>query len=117
MTAKVRDGAPRPVKVGAAREAARRVVPHAKREHLLFHADVLELVAALPARLRFDLVYLDPPYGGGGVMTAREVAGQRRGRRGAGGGRVAYDDATGGVDALLAMLVPRLAALRERMAP
>jgi site-specific DNA-methyltransferase (adenine-specific) len=114
---KAGDVAPRGVAVGAARDAVRREPSRSRAAHLLAHADVLELLASLPPRLRFDLVYLDPPYGGGGVMTAREVAGQRRGRRAAGGGRVAYDDATGGVVALLAMLVPRLAALRERMAP
>jgi site-specific DNA-methyltransferase (adenine-specific) len=106
-----------PAGAGAARAPGRRRQAPADATHLLAHADVLDLLAALPPRLRFDLIYLDPPYGGGGVMNARDAIGQGRGRRAAGGGRAAYDDATGGVEALLAMLVPRLAALRERMSP
>jgi site-specific DNA-methyltransferase (adenine-specific) len=86
--------------------------------HLLGHGDAAEVCARLPRGLQFDLVYLDPPFGGGGEMTARTEPGQARGRhRGNGGGLAAYVDGRGGVDALVQMLAPRLAAVRERMAP
>jgi site-specific DNA-methyltransferase (adenine-specific) len=83
---------------------------------LLAHLDALSLCERLPPALRFDLVYLDPPYGVGTTMTARLGRGQTRGRQGALSGPSAYDDRDDG-EALIAMLAPRLAALRERMAP
>jgi site-specific DNA-methyltransferase (adenine-specific) len=65
--------------------------------------------------VRFDLVYLDPPFAvGGGAMVTRDEPGQGRGRKSAGSGREAYRDATD-VDSLIAYLEPRLGALRERM--
>ena len=82
----------------------------------LAHADALDLCARLPPELRFDLVYLDPPYSVGTVMSARLEPGQARGRRRAASGPDAYDDRDE-PDALVAMLTPRLAAVRERMAP
>ena len=81
---------------------------------LLAHADALDLCRALPATLRLDLVYLDPPYGVGAAMTARTAPGESRGRRKPESGPVAYDDGAS-IEALIAMLAPRLAALRERM--
>jgi site-specific DNA-methyltransferase (adenine-specific) len=66
--------------------------------------------------VRFDLVYLDPPYGVGATMTARVEAGQARGRRKAGSGPSAYEDRDD-PDALAALLTPRLGAIRDRMAP
>jgi site-specific DNA-methyltransferase (adenine-specific) len=80
---------------------------------LLAHADALDACARLPDGVRFDLVYLDPPYGLGTTMAARAEAGQGRGRRRAASGPAAYEDP--GVEALVAMLEPRLAAIRERM--
>jgi site-specific DNA-methyltransferase (adenine-specific) len=83
---------------------------------ILAHADALDLCNALPDEVRFDLVYLDPPYGVGTVMAARLGNGQMRGRRRAESGPDAYDDRDD-ADALCAMLAPRLAAIRDRMAP
>ncbi|APR84918.1 Site-specific DNA-methyltransferase adenine-specific [Minicystis rosea] len=82
---------------------------------ILAHADALDVCRLLPAEVRFDLVYLDPPYSVGTVMAARVEAGQTRGRRRAESGPVAYDDRDD-PDELVSMLVPRLAAVRERMA-
>jgi site-specific DNA-methyltransferase (adenine-specific) len=81
----------------------------------LVHADALDACQRLPPELRFDLVYLDPPYGVGTVMAARVEAGQGRGRKRAASGPEAYDDRDD-PEALVAMLAPRLAAIRERMA-
>jgi site-specific DNA-methyltransferase (adenine-specific) len=77
--------------------------------------DALDVCAALPDEVRFDLVYLDPPYGVGATMAARAEAGQVRGPRRAASGPEAYDDLDD-PDTLVAMLAPRLAAVRERMA-
>jgi site-specific DNA-methyltransferase (adenine-specific) len=82
----------------------------------LAHADALDACRALPEAVRFDLVYLDPPYGVGATMTARLETGQARGRRRPESGPDAYDDRDD-ADALVAMLAPRLAAIRDRMAP
>jgi len=80
----------------------------------LAHGDALAVCARLPEHLRFDLVYLDPPYGVGTTMTARLDRGQSRGRKKAESGPEAYDDKydTG---ALVEMLMPRLGAIRDRM--
>jgi len=78
-------------------------------------ADALETCALLPAEVRFDLVYLDPPYGVGATMTARLEAGQSRGAQKRESGPEAYEDRDD-PDALAAMLSPRLGAIRERMA-
>jgi site-specific DNA-methyltransferase (adenine-specific) len=83
----------------------------ADRAAPILHGDCLGLVPRLVegGRDRFDLVYLDPPFGTGSSHGAR----LRRGARA--GGTTAYRDAWGGVDGLLAMLEPRLAALRDAM--
>lgn len=83
---------------------------------VLVHADALQACALLPAEIRFDLVYLDPPYGVGATMSARLARGQARGRRRPESGPEAYDDLYD-PDALAAMLSPRLAAIRDRMSP
>lgn len=72
--------------------------------------------ATLPAATRLHLVYLDPPYGVGSIMSTRDGAGQARGKKRRGSGRDAYHDA-GDVDALVAMLERSLNALAPRMAP
>ncbi len=77
-------------------------------------ADALEACTRLPAEVRFDLVYLDPPFGVGATMAARLEPGQARGARRAASGPDAYEDRDD-PDALAAMLSPRLAAIRERM--
>jgi site-specific DNA-methyltransferase (adenine-specific) len=83
--------------------------------NLLTLADAQELCARLPADVRFDLVYLDPPYGVGTTMAARLAPGQARGRKKIASGPDAYEDRED-PDELAAMLVPRLAAIRDRMA-
>ncbi|MBK9266899.1 MAG: site-specific DNA-methyltransferase [Polyangiaceae bacterium] len=80
----------------------------------LGHGDVLDVCAKLPSDLRFDLVYLDPPYGVGTAMTARTAPGQTRGKRTRTGGPVAYEDRYD-PDALVSMLIPRLSAIRDCM--
>jgi site-specific DNA-methyltransferase (adenine-specific) len=57
---------------------------------------------------RFDLIYVDPPFNAGGKRRARLAQGVERAR-----GTLAYDDHFGDVDNFLAMLEPRLAAMRE----
>lgn len=66
-----------------------------------------EAIAALGGR--FDLVYVDPPFNAGGTRGAREGSGERL------RGSAAYGDAWGGLEAFLAMLEPRLAAMRDAM--
>lgn len=83
---------------------------------LLARGDALEVCARLPERVRFDLVYLDPPFGVGTQMAARAAPGQRRGARGKESGPLAYDDLAGGPE-LVSMLAPRLDAIRSRMEP
>ena len=82
--------------------------------NILFPGDALEACARLPETVTFDLVYLDPPYGVGATMASRAEKGQRRGRRTAASGPDAYDDKLS-VPALVEMLIPRLAAIRDRM--
>lgn len=84
--------------------------------NLLALGDAADVCASLPSEVRFDLVYLDPPFGVGTTMAARTAPGQARGRRKADSGPDAYDDRAS-PDVLVAMLAPRLAAVRERMAP
>jgi site-specific DNA-methyltransferase (adenine-specific) len=62
-----------------------------------------------------DLVYVDPPFNVGGAFAARTKKGEARGRRNKASGPAAYGDAWGGREGFLAMLRPRLAAIRERM--
>jgi site-specific DNA-methyltransferase (adenine-specific) len=86
----------------------RSAVPSARLgspDGLLLHGDCLELLPSLPRTARFDLVYVDPPFNTGFGHGRRNGRGERaRGER-------AYDDAWGGLDAFLAMLEPRLAAV------
>jgi site-specific DNA-methyltransferase (adenine-specific) len=58
---------------------------------------------------KFDLVYVDPPFNAGGARSARKGKGERA------RGPFAYVDAWGGLDAFLAMLEPRLAAMRDAL--
>ena len=83
---------------------------------LLVLGDALEVCASLAPEIRFDLVYLDPPFGVGATMAARAGAGQGRGRRRPDSGPDAYADPAG-ADVLIEMLGPRLSAIRDRMAP
>src|SRR4051812_49009101 len=85
-------------------------------ENLLMLGDAGAVCASLPPDVRFDLVYLDPPFGVGTTMTARVDRGQARGRRVAASGPDAYEDRDGPL-ALVRSLTPILAAIRDRMAP
>ncbi|MRG92286.1 DNA-methyltransferase [Polyangium spumosum] len=82
--------------------------------NLLAHGDAADVCAALPPDVAFDLVYLDPPYGVGTSMTARTAVGETRGKKQASGGPVAYEDRYD-PESLVAMLLPRLEAIRARM--
>ncbi|MBI4705195.1 MAG: site-specific DNA-methyltransferase [Deltaproteobacteria bacterium] len=82
-------------------------------ENLLFQGDALAVCGLLPADVRFDLVYLDPPYSGGGTMSLRARPGEARGRR-VRSGPAAYADPAGAAR-LVADLAPLCAAVRERM--
>ena len=75
----------------------------------LLEGDCLEQLPTL-GRQRFDLVYVDPPFNTGFAHRARRTQGARV------HGALAYDDAWGGLDAFLAMLEPRLAAIRGVLA-
>jgi site-specific DNA-methyltransferase (adenine-specific) len=57
---------------------------------------------------RFDLIYVDPPFNAGGKRKARLSAGVERAK-----GTLAYSDCFGSVDAFVAMIEPRLAAMRS----
>src|SRR5262245_55210494 len=67
----------------------------AQDKNLLALGDAVDVCTALPANLRFDLVYLDPPFGVGTTMTARVGRGQARGRRQPASGPDAYEDRAG----------------------
>jgi site-specific DNA-methyltransferase (adenine-specific) len=82
--------------------------------NVLWAGDALHLCERLVGP-PFDLVYLDPPFNVGGSFSARTQEGEARGRRSQRSGPKAYDDAWGGRSGFLAMLRPRLAAIRERM--
>jgi site-specific DNA-methyltransferase (adenine-specific) len=79
------------------------------REGLLAHGDCLGLLPELSRAGRFDLVYVDPPF------DTRAHHGVRSGRGERARGERAYKDSWGGIDAFLAMLEPRLAAVRDAM--
>jgi len=82
--------------------------------HSLYQGDAAAVCAALTDDVHLDLVYLDPPFAVGATMATRDRKGQARGRKQSRSGRAAYVD-SGNVDALIAHLEPRLAAIRERM--
>lgn len=73
---------------------------------VVYLGDCLEVLPAV-SDVRFDLVYLDPPFNTGKPFGARLDKGHRA------RGTVAYDDQWGGITGFLAMLEPRLAALRD----
>jgi site-specific DNA-methyltransferase (adenine-specific) len=54
---------------------------------------------------------MDPPFNAGGERGARQEKGDRA------SGELAYKDAWGGLDAFLAMLEPRLVAVRDSLSP
>jgi site-specific DNA-methyltransferase (adenine-specific) len=75
----------------------------------LIHGDCLEVLAELATPGSFDLAYMDPPFNAGGERGARQKKGERV------AGKLAYRDAWGGLDAFLAMLEPRLVAVRDAL--
>jgi len=79
----------------------------------LLCADCLPILSELEPKLRgaFDLAYLDPPFNAGGERGARQKKGERV------SGKLAYKDAWGGLDGFLAMLEPRLVAVRDALSP
>ncbi|HKQ69136.1 MAG TPA: site-specific DNA-methyltransferase, partial [Polyangiaceae bacterium] len=86
-------------------------------QNRLYHGDLLDVCRALALvpSPRLDLVYLDPPFNVGGTFAARTQRGEARGKRTRYSGPSAYDDAWGGRENFLAMLGPRLAAVRDLM--
>jgi site-specific DNA-methyltransferase (adenine-specific) len=80
----------------------------------LFEGDALDVCSTKPS-LRFDLVYIDPPFNVGSAFAARTKKGEARGRRTRASGPEAYEDAWGGREGFLSMLRPRLVAIRECM--
>ncbi len=79
------------------------------RHKWLAHGDCLTLISEAARAGRFDLVYVDPPFDTRAHHGVRVGKGERsRGAR-------AYNDSWGGIDAFLAMLRPRLAAVRDAM--
>lgn len=78
--------------------------------NVLLKGDALDLSARLADvpgwdGRAFDLVYMDPPFNVGSAFAVRRKT-----------ERPAFDDAWGGLDAFLDMLVARLAAVRDAMA-
>ena len=77
----------------------------------LLRGDCLDVLSELGLAGSIDLAYMDPPFNAGGGRAARQKKGARV------DGELAYRDAWGGLDAFLAMLEPRLAAVREALSP
>ena len=86
-------------------------MPKAAERPIILEGDCLTQIPEAVARCggAFDLVYVDPPFNAGGTRGARQGKGARA------GGAAAYEDAWGGLDAFLAMLGPRLSAMRDAM--
>jgi site-specific DNA-methyltransferase (adenine-specific) len=75
----------------------------------IHHGDCLELLPALAKTAKFDLAYADPPFNAGGKRAARVGPGHRvRGQH-------AYDDAWSSIESFIAMLEPRLSAVRDAL--
>ncbi len=99
---------------GRARARRRRLMPVARsaprpRRRAARGATAWKSCPTLSGRKkdRFDLVYVDPPFNAGGERKASHGRGERA------SGTAAYVDAWGGIEAFLAMLEPRLAAIRD----
>ncbi|HVU03381.1 MAG TPA: DNA methyltransferase [Polyangiaceae bacterium] len=87
-------------------------MPRAAERWVVLEGDCSALLPEAVKRAggRFDLVYVDPPFNAGGSRGARVGRGERA------TGRTAYVDRWGGLEGFLAMLEPRLAALRDVLA-
>jgi site-specific DNA-methyltransferase (adenine-specific) len=77
----------------------------------LLRGDCLDVLSKLELTGGVDLAYMDPPFNAGGQRGARQKKGERV------DGELAYRDAWGGLDSFLAMLEPRLVAVREALSP
>lgn len=88
--------------------------PSSSKRGVLLHADAAAACDLCAPDARFDLVYLDPPYGVGATFTARTAMGEARGRKHAKSGPDAYEDGAD-VDALVASLARVAGPIRERM--
>ena len=97
------------------RTTSRRVRPAAIDSESRSSRATRSTFAPLRRTRPFDLVYIDPPFNVGGAFAARTKQGEARGRQTRTSGPRAYEDAWGGRDGFLAMLGPRLSAIRERM--
>ena len=75
----------------------------------LLHGDCLQVLAELELHGSIDLAYMDPPFNAGGERGARRKQGERV------AGAKAYRDFWGGLEAFLAMLEPRLVAVRDAL--
>jgi site-specific DNA-methyltransferase (adenine-specific) len=75
------------------------------------NGDCLDRIADVRAQFgQFELIYIDPPFNAGGTRKARGQVGERA------VGEHAYVDFWGGLDAFMAMLVPRLEVVRDALA-
>jgi site-specific DNA-methyltransferase (adenine-specific) len=83
--------------------------------NVLVRADAVRACELLEDDLRFDLVYLDPPYGLGVEMAARTQKGEARGRRQSASGPAAYDDLQP-VAGLVSMLTDVARTISTKMA-
>ena len=77
----------------------------------LRRGDCLEVLTELALPGSSEMAYMEPPVNAGGERGARQKRGERV------SGAIAYRDAWGGLDAFLAMLEPRLAAVRDTLSP
>jgi len=82
----------------------------------LFQGDAKD-VGSLVANGSVELAYLDPPFSVGARFTARTKSSETRGRQTASGAPVAYDDRWPSLEAYLAWLEVRIAAVREALSP
>lgn len=87
------------------------------QKNTLIFADACTACDGLPKEMLFDLVYIDPPFGVGVTMRARTQKGEARGAsQAAAVGPAAYEDRDD-TEALVQMLEPVLARIRDRMQP
>jgi site-specific DNA-methyltransferase (adenine-specific) len=86
--------------------------PVARAPNVLARCDAIDVGAHLPSRSA-QLAYLDPPFGMGGTFGARLPGGDGWRSR----GEVAYSDRWPSMEAYLAWLEPRIAAVRDALAP
>ena len=84
--------------------------------NLLVQCDAIDVGSHVPSRSA-QLAYLDPPFGIGVSFGARAQDDGKGGARWRAQGAVAYSDRWASIDAYLEWLEPRIAAVRECLAP